>query len=127
PRRVPGSVRRSKWSSAPRTSGCPRTQFARDSGRARVRTRGRFVLRRVHDGQMRVLARVQSEVRALQQLFRLAAVPRENGNANARLQLQRHAVEVERLVERATNTLGDEEGARAVLCALQHECELVAA
>ncbi len=52
---------------------------------------------------------------------------REDRDADARRQLERDAVDQERLVERAANALTDEERARRVGSALEDERELVAA
>src|SRR5256885_15322615 len=85
------------------------------------------VLRRVDDGYMGVLARVERHVRALQQLFGVLAVARGDRDADARLELQFEPVDDERLLERAADSLGYEQCTRTVRSAEQEERELIAA
>src|SRR5881227_2827316 len=85
------------------------------------------VLRRIDDGYMRVLACIERHVRALQQLFGIVAVARGDSDADARLELQFEPVDDERLLERAADSLGDEECTRTVGSAEQEERELISA
>src|SRR5439155_3598531 len=69
----------------------------------------------------------QRDVRTLEQLLGVLAVTREDGDADARLQLQHEPVNLERLLQRTSNSLRDKQGARAVVRAQKNERELVAA
>src|SRR5919108_801063 len=85
------------------------------------------MLGRINDWHMRVLARVERDVRALEQLLGVGAVLREDRDADAGLELELEVFDDERLFQRAANSLCNEQRAGGVLRAEQHEREFVAA
>ncbi len=77
------------------------------------------------EGGVGVLGAVHRDVGVADQLGRGAAVLREAGDADAGADVQRHRVDLERIVERGEQLLGH--GLRPVLTAVDQHRELVAA
>src|SRR5215211_2548737 len=83
-------------------------------------------LARVHLAAARMLLRdVHRDVRALQQRVDVVAVIRIEGDADARLDLEREAVDRERLLERLPQLAGDGDGRGRVDDAREQHAELV--